>query len=100
MIFSTYEEHQKVLQQVQNREEFDDLKPGQMDAIRGMYWCLDTIENVIVNYDTVDSDSVIARMVKEVSVDALDEAILHIEIDIMETLVAFRDANAVEDGDE
>lgn len=97
----TFKVQEELIGCINDRDFPDGLTDWQKDNIRGMYWAVEAISDAMPDYEIYDDESVIEKMVSEVSLNALEDAIQRVELNILQTMASFLDNNAlVEEGDE
>lgn len=94
----TYEERQELLNLINMREFPDNLMDWQRECLRGMYWCLDCLDNCLADHEIMEQDGSLVTLVKEVSTSAIEGAIANVETDILQTIIQFQDNNFVVEG--
>ena len=93
MIFSTMEEAKEVAVKIFDRKDFEDLHPDQMNCIKGMYLCLDVLDEFEARHCEEDGGK-LGEIVDEISCKAVSTASDDIVSAISELVVYFRDKNA------
>lgn len=96
MLFGTMKEAQEVLVNIFDRKDFDDLTPGQMNCIKGLYIALDVLDAYEENHcgDENAISGKLGEIVDEVSCNAISRASEDIMGVISELVACFRDENA------
>lgn len=94
MIFSTMEEAKEVAVTIFDRKDFEDLHPDQMNCIKGMYLCLDVLDEFESKHCDEEYGGKLGEIVDEISCKAVSTASDDIVSAISELVVYFRDKNA------
>lgn len=102
MIFTTATSRNAVLSKIVNKQSFSDLTKPQMSYIRGMYHAIDDLEDAREEFAEIslsDDYSIIDRMKSQVTVEALDNIIEKMQLDILDVYVSFCEANMEDEYD-
>ena len=93
MIFSSMEEAKEVAVTIFDRKDFEDLTSDQMNCIKGMYLCLDVLDEFEARHCDEEGGK-LEEIVDEISCKAISTASEDIVAAISELVVYFRDQNA------
>lgn len=97
--FNTIEERDRVLEAIEKKEDIDGLTIEQKNAIRGMYWAVEIIENVLP--DEIDGIQIdvypLQSIINEITCKAINAVLDRVKADIFDTYLTFRDENATKE---
>ena len=97
--FNTIEEKDRVLEAIEKKEDIDGLTIEQKNAIRGMYWAVEIIENVLPDeIDGIQTDVYpLQSIINDIACKAINATIDRVKADIFDTYLTFRDENATKE---
>ena len=97
--FNTIAEKDRVLAAIEKKEDIDGLTIEQKNAIRGMYWAVETIENVMPDeIDGIQTEIYpLQSIINEIVCKAVNAVIDRVKADIFDTYLSFRDENATKE---